>query len=42
MGTEVNGQNHAEFYFKLATKKVQGPWDATFTLGKGYVNFEAK
>lgn len=42
MGTEINGQNHAEFYLELAKKKEQGPWEATFVLGKGYVDFGGK
>lgn len=42
MGSNINGENHAEFYYELANKKEQGPWDATFTLGNGYVDFGAK
>jgi hypothetical protein len=41
MGTNINGENHAEFYYELANKKEQGLWDATFTLGKGYIEFGA-
>lgn len=41
MGGKISGENHAEFYYELASKKEQGPWDATFVGGKGYVNFSA-
>jgi hypothetical protein len=39
VGGKISGQNHADFYLELALKKEQGPWDATFVGGKGYVNF---
>lgn len=42
MGKNIGGENHGDFYYELANKKEQGPWDATFTLGKGYVDFGAK
>ena len=39
IGNEISGENHAEFYWELASKKEQGPWAATFVGGKGYVDF---
>lgn len=42
MYNEINGQAAADFYFKLAESDKQGPWDATFIGGKGYVDFEGK
>ena len=39
VGQAISGENHAEFYLKLAQEKKQGPWDATFVGGKGYVDF---
>lgn len=41
VGNNINGENHAAFYLHLAQEKEQGPWDATFVGGKGYVNFGA-
>lgn len=41
-GTTLNGQGHADFYYELSQKKDQGPWDATFVSGKGYVDFSGK
>ena len=38
----LNGEGHANFYWELTQKKDQGPWDATFVTGKGYVDFEGK
>lgn len=39
---DIGGQAHADFYYELATGKEQGPWEATFVKGKGYVDFEGK
>lgn len=36
----VNGDAHAEEYWKLAEAKEQGPWLQTFVKGRGYVDFE--
>lgn len=41
VGGEINGDNHAEFFWKLVGKKEQGPWDATF-VGHEYVDFGGK
>lgn len=38
-GTNVDGNAHAEFYYKLANKKEQGEYIQTFVKGKGYVRF---
>ncbi|KAK5994196.1 hypothetical protein PT974_07639 [Cladobotryum mycophilum] len=35
----IDGQAHGEFYTHLAEGKVQGPWNATFVKGQGYVDF---
>ncbi|KAH7364127.1 hypothetical protein BKA65DRAFT_522652 [Rhexocercosporidium sp. MPI-PUGE-AT-0058] len=42
MYQSLNGDAHAEFYYELATKKDQGPWEATFVKGQGYVDFEGR
>ncbi len=42
MNQLLNGDAHAEFYYELANKKEQGPWEATFVKGKGYVDFKGK
>jgi len=39
---KIDGEAHGEFYWELAQKKEQGPWNATFVKGKGYVDFETK
>jgi hypothetical protein len=36
----LNGQAHAEEFYKLATRPDQGPWEYTFVASKGYVDFE--
>lgn len=36
---EVNGEAHAEHYFKLANGEVPIEWHQTFVKGKGYVKF---
>jgi len=41
-GAGISGSAHAEFYYELSQKKEQGPWDATFVPGKGYVDFAEK
>lgn len=42
VGNQLSGQAHAEFYYELAQKKEQGPWQATFVPGTGYVDFGKK
>jgi hypothetical protein len=42
IGTAISGLAHANFYYELAQRKEQGPWDATFVEGKGYVDFAGK
>jgi hypothetical protein len=42
IGTAISGSAHANFYYELAQRKEQGPWDATFVEGKGYVDFAGK
>ena len=42
IGTAISGSAHADFYYELAQRKEQGPWDATFVEGKGYVDFAGK
>jgi hypothetical protein len=37
----IDGQAHAQFYWELAQRTSQGPWNATFVKGKGYVDFES-
>lgn len=39
---KLDGGAHASFYWELAGRKTQGPWDATFVKGKGYTKFEAE
>lgn len=36
---DINGLAHAEFYTQLADARKQGPWNATFVKGQGYVAF---
>lgn len=38
---EISGENHANFYLELASKKEQGPWNASF-VGSKYVDFSKK
>ncbi|KAL7807425.1 hypothetical protein V8C26DRAFT_439338 [Trichoderma gracile] len=35
----ISGPAHGSFYTQLATQKAQGPWNATFVKGRGYVAF---
>jgi hypothetical protein len=42
IGTAISGSAHATFYYELAQRKEQGPWDATFVEGKGYIDFAGK
>jgi hypothetical protein len=42
MGTAVDGEAHAEWYYELASGDGSVPWDATFTKGKGYVDYNHK
>ncbi|MCJ1284991.1 hypothetical protein MMC26_004328 [Xylographa opegraphella] len=39
---QLSGEAHAGYYFELATRKTQGPWDATFVKGVGYKRFEGE
>ncbi|KAF4626633.1 hypothetical protein G7Y89_g11523 [Cudoniella acicularis] len=39
---DIDGQAHADFYYELVRRKDQGPWEATFVKGKGYVDFDGK
>lgn len=39
--SKISGDSHATFYWELAQRKEQGPWDATFVDGK-YVEFDGK
>ena len=41
MYSAISGDSHANFYWDLAQRKEQGPWDATFVDGK-YVDFGGK
>ncbi|KAK4078365.1 uncharacterized protein Triagg1_3381 [Trichoderma aggressivum f. europaeum] len=36
----LDAEAHADFYIKLSEEKDQGPWNATFVKGKGYVKFD--
>jgi hypothetical protein len=36
---DIDGDAHGDFFLQLAEKKEQGPWEATFVKGKGYVKF---
>ena len=38
----LDGDTHADFYWYLAGRTTQGPWDATFVKGVGYKKFEAE
>ena len=40
--TSLDGDAHASFYWELAAKKTQGPWNATFVKGEGYKKFETE
>ena len=35
----IDGVAHAQFYMHLSSEKSQGPWNATFVKGRGYVKF---
>ncbi|KAL7914277.1 NAD(P)-binding protein [Trichoderma velutinum] len=37
---KLDAEAHANYYVKLAEEKDQGPWNATFVNGKGYVKFD--
>lgn len=38
----IDGDAHGEFYLDLAKSGEQGPFQATFVKGKGYVDFEGR
>jgi len=42
VGNAISGEAAGEFYYELSQKAEQGPWDATFVAGKGYVDFQSK
>jgi hypothetical protein len=35
----IDGDAHGEFLLQLAADRKQGPWEAFFVKGKGYVKF---
>lgn len=37
--SNIGGPAHAEFYLRLVETKTQGPWNATFVKGHGYIKF---
>ncbi|KAL6903896.1 hypothetical protein GGI43DRAFT_432598 [Trichoderma evansii] len=37
--SDIDGEAHGIFYIQLAEGKAQGPWNATFVKGQGYVAF---
>ncbi|KIY02385.1 uncharacterized protein Z520_02523 [Fonsecaea multimorphosa CBS 102226] len=37
---KVDGEAHAQLYWKLTEDKTQGPWMQTFVKGVGYTKFE--
>lgn len=39
VGRNVNGEAHAEHYFKLANEKEPVDWQQTFVKGQGYAKF---
>jgi len=41
MAMHTNAEAHVDFYWELANRKNQGPWNATFVPGKGYVDFDS-
>jgi hypothetical protein len=42
IGDGLSGDAHAKYFWELVNTKSQGPWNATFVAGKGYVDFESK
>ncbi|KAL6803397.1 NAD(P)-binding protein [Trichoderma sp. SZMC 28013] len=36
----LDAEAHANYYIQLVEEKDQGPWNATFVKGKGYVKFD--
>ncbi|KAF2098720.1 NAD(P)-binding protein [Rhizodiscina lignyota] len=38
----VDGEAHAELYWKLAEEKTHGPWMQTFVKGVGYTKFDSQ
>ena len=36
---DIDGDAHGDFFMQLAERKEQGPWEATFVKGSGYVKF---
>ena len=39
---KVDGEAHAELYWKLAEEKTQGPWMQTFVEGVGCMKFDGQ
>ncbi|KAK4071977.1 hypothetical protein Trihar35433_4041 [Trichoderma harzianum] len=37
---KLDAEAHSNYYVELAEGKDQGPWNATFVKGKGYVKFD--
>jgi len=35
----IDGEAHGEYLLELAASRTQGPWEATFVKGTGYVEF---
>jgi len=40
--SDIDGEAHGNFYLYLVKHKEQGPWNATFVKGQGYVDFGGK
>jgi len=40
VGSQIDGEAHAELYMDLVKHKEQRPWLQTFVKGKGYVDFK--
>jgi hypothetical protein len=37
----IDGDAHAELFWKLAQDGKQGPWMQTFVMGEGYKDFKS-
>jgi hypothetical protein len=38
----IDGEAHGKFYVELSERDSQGPWEATFVKGTGYVDFSSQ
>ena len=38
----VDGEAHANIYWKLSEEKTHGPWMQTFVKGVGYTKFDSQ